>query len=294
MKKIENFGGKYFEKYLKNKYDDEKLQYNWWEALKFFFDNSFMRGRKNKLSEKYRNFTVRCLEEFFSISEKNLEESYEKLKSYKKFFDKNQILDFKRRKGIKKNKNCIKHGDFQNEVSEKNPIIKLLTVKNDKVSKGDRLPLNNDKDLIMVLDTLKFICRSDKTKNIYLYLKRKIEGSGVKEAYNQLIMISYVGDKIACLIIRDIGLLNPKLINNDYEYVFPVDTWVKKIAKKMGCKKENKRYIKKFFIEKCKKYKIDPLKFAAGLWYMGTNCLDLLIEEIKKIGYIYPNSIQRR
>ena len=105
---------------------------------------------------------------------------------------------------------------------------------------------------------------------------------GPDKAYNDLIKnIRAVGDKIATFIIRDIGLLNPGLINSKYEYAFPVDTWVRQISKeKFGLEAKDSE-IKKFFIEKCKAVRQDPLKFAAGIWYLGFNALDIALECIK-------------
>lgn len=129
---------------------------------------------------------------------------------------------------------------------------------------------------MMVLDVLKFISGDDK-KNIYNYLRNMIANSGVKSAYNKLIGMRAISDKIATFIIRDIGLMNPeiKIVDEDYKLAFPVDTWVSKIARKLGCSSED---IKNFFIEKCNNAKICPLKFAAGLWYLGFHSLDILIE----------------
>ena len=87
--------------------------------------------------------------------------------------------------------------------------------------------------------------------------------------------ISY---KIATLTIRDVGLINLGIINKDYEWAFPVDTWVSKIARKLGCNDKGVGEIKQYFIEKCKDADINPLKFAAGLWFLGSHSLDILLE----------------
>lgn len=38
--------------------------------------------------------------------------------------------------------------------------------------------------------------------------------------YNDLINLWSIGDKLACFIIRDIGLMNPGGVGNDYKNAF--------------------------------------------------------------------------
>jgi len=298
IKNIEHFGERYCKKYL-NTWDKEKLKSDWWEALKFFFSHSFMRGRPDELSNGYYCFTIRILEDYFSITTENLDKSYEMLKKQKEHFDKECILKFKKDKNIEKG-NSIKHQDFKKEIAEKNPIIRLLTtpkeveVKWDNETYNKKIFLGNDEDIMMVLDVLKFISDDDK-KNIYNYLRNTIANSEVKSAYEELKGIRAIADKIAAFIIRDIGLMNSeiKIAYEDYKYAFPVDTWVSKIARKLGCNSKDKE-IKSHFIKKCKESNIDTLKFAAGLWYLGFHSLDILLEnclgEIEIGSITSPNS----
>ncbi len=272
IKNVERLGERYRRKYL-GLYNKEKLQNNWWDALKFFFKHSFMRGRRDELSNEYCSFTIKTLEDYFSISDGDLDASYEKLKKQKEYFDKRCIWEFKNNKNIR---NSIKHQDFMSEVAEKNPIVKLLITPKDE----KKLFLGNDEDIMMVLDVLKLISDDDK-KNIYNYLRDTIINSGVKAAYKELTKIRAVGDKIATFIIRDIGLITPeiKITYEDSKWAFPVDTWVIKIAHKLDCNSKDIKNIKNCLIEKCKEFKIDPLKFAAGLWFLGFHSLDILLED---------------
>ena len=191
-KNIEKCGDYYYEEHLSS-WDKEKLERNWWEALKFFFSHSFMRGRRDKLSNEYNYFTRSALETYFSINNETLETSYIKLKKQVKYLDKDHILDFKKRKNIGR-KNSIKEEDFNKEVKEKNPILKLLLTKkdveiewkNEKYKK--KIFLGNDEDLMMVLDVLKFISEDNK-KNIYNYLKYRVITSGIKSTYDELLKI---------------------------------------------------------------------------------------------------------
>lgn len=291
IRNIERLGERYCRKYL-DLWNKESLRENWWEALKFFFSHSFMRGRRDKLSSEYYYFTIKTLEDYFSISNQSLNRDYEKIKEQKEYFNKKCILKFKREKKIGRG-NSIKHRDFRNEIVEKNPIIKLLftpaklEIKWDNETYNKKIFLGNDEDVMMVLDVLKFI--SDDNKNIYNYLRNTIVNSGVKTAYEELTKMRAISDKIATFTIRDVGLINSGIVNKDYEWAFPVDTWVSKIARKLGCNSKDVKEIKNYLIKKCKDIDIDILKFAAGIWYLGVHSLDILLEncleeiEIKNI-----------
>jgi len=297
MRNIEQLGERYCRKYL-DSWNKEKLQNNWWEALKFFFSHSFMRGRRDELSNEYYYFTIGTLKDHFYITNGNLDSSYERVKERKEYFNKECILTFKKDKNLGR-ENSIKHKDFRKEVAERNPIIKLLITQKEVKVEWDnktytkKISLGNDEDVMMVLDVLKFIS-SDNRKNIYNYLKNTITNSGVKKAYDELIGIRAISDKIATFIIRDVGLINLEIVNKDYEKAFPVDTWVNKIARKIGCHGESIKEIKSYFIKKCKEANINPLKFAAGLWFLGFHSLDILLEnclgEIEIKGINSPNS----
>jgi len=287
MRNIERLGERYCRKYL-DSWNKERLQNNWWAALKFFFSHSFMRGRRDKLSNEYYYFTIRTLENYFLITSANLNNSYQRLKKQKEYFDKECILRFKKDKGMDMRTNSLnkKYKDeFKKEIAERNPIIKLLITSKEVEVKWDNktynkvISLGNEADVMMVLDVLKFISGDDK-KNIYNYLTNTIVNSGVKVAYKELIEMRAISDKIATFVIRDIGLMSSeiKIADEDYKLAFPVDTWVDKIAHRLGCCSEDIEEIKNHLITKCKESKIDPLKFAAGLWFLGFHSVDILLE----------------
>lgn len=76
IKVIADFGKKYQKKYLfneKQKTDlQNSLEKNWYEALKFFFTKSFMRGRKSNISIDFMNKAIKVLDEFsINILDKN-------------------------------------------------------------------------------------------------------------------------------------------------------------------------------------------------------------------------------
>jgi len=292
-KNIERLGERYCKKHLCI-WDKDELENNWWTALNFFFSYSFMRHRNDKLSNEYHLFTISVLEKYFSIKTQSLAKAYNNLKDHKKFFDKNLILDFKEEKNIQFG-NIIKHKDFEEEILSENPLIKtLLTqkeieVKWDNKSYRKKIRLDNVRDIMMVQDILDYISSENKKMNIYNYLKNKIE-TKVKPPFIEFINIYYrlkniyaIGEKIASFTIRDISLMNPEIIINDYYLMFPLDIRLFKIERKFGCEDTNIEKVKEFFIEICQKYNLNPLQVNAGLWFLGFNSLDILLENLGNI-----------
>lgn len=166
---IGKLGDEYCRKYL-NEWDKHTLEQNWWEALKFFFSKSFMRGRRDKLSNEYNLFAVEILNSYFEISKDDLDRSYYRLQAQTDEFDIGIILNFKRQNRIS-TKNSITHSDFFNEIAQRNPLIIQLISKrpmkiiwDNKACEKDVF-LGNDADLMMVLDVLKYISSSEGRKN---------------------------------------------------------------------------------------------------------------------------------
>ena len=290
LQNIERLGDRYCRKYL-DEWNNDELKNNWWYALDFFFSHSFMRGRRDELSIEYYSFTMNVLEEYFKIDSKNLDESYNHLKSKAEYFGSESILNIKNKYEIGRG-NSIDHDEFK-KLRKDNQLVNLLVTKKSGVKWGNEefkkpIRLGNDEDVMMVLDVLKFIS-SEERKNIYKYLKTRIKSGGVKAAYDELVGdeqfkgIRAVSDKIATFILRDILLLNDeiKLKDEDYKVLFPVDTWVKQLYKKLSNDNTDPRNdkIKDYFIKECNKNKISPLKLNAGLWYLGTHALDILLDE---------------
>jgi len=279
LKNLENLGEKYCKENL-NSFDIKKLSTNWWEALKFFFNHTFMRGRNDELSGKYLNHTLSVLEDLFEITSKDLEKSYSILMLNSKFYDKTQVIDFKGQMNVR---NCLDiniRDKFNDSIARGNKTVSLLvSVANSIKDPKQQIPLGNDLDLVMVLDVLDFISNENR-KNIYKYLKDTIQEDGLSSAYRQLVNLSGIGDKLASFTLRDICLLNPSLKIDDYELVFPIDTWARQVSEKIF-KYENDTEIKGFFIKQCAK-DFNFLKVSAGIWYIGANSLELLISLYKK------------
>ena len=234
LKKIESFGDVFKQKYL-SEWTKEKLLDDWKFSLQFFYEHSFMRGRPDTLSIRFKDKTMEILKRtVFNDLNYNLEKLEEEL---------------------------IKAG------------------------------VNNKGDRLMILDSIKFI-KKIKDYNMTSYFINKLQ-KNEQEAYEELIKdIKYVGDKIATLYFRELCWLFDIKVKN-YEFIFPIDTWVKQIINKLGIlneifsseklKKIKESEVKKKAIDVCLKYNIDPIKFNAGAWYIGYHSFEILLKNLNKL-----------
>ena len=278
IKNLEALGNRYGNRYLKIWRGD--IAENWWTAFTFFFNHAFMRGRRDQLSEEYFRYAMGVLKEYFCLSDNPDENDFLKLVCNRSEFikDFDDIMEFKKGVGRKQTSNSIQHGSFYNEIAVSHPLVNKLVAKT--TSKGLRT-LNNDKDLLMVLSSLAFLTRQGMPSNIHNYILNQLSqgyGTSISKAIKE---IYAVGDKLSAFLLRDIILLNPGLRVELPSLVFPVDTWVLKIAKKLGCNSEDHQEVRAYFINRLGG--ISAAKVAAGLWYMGFNSLDILLMCIDKV-----------
>jgi len=234
LKKIESFGD-VFKKEYRSQWKKEELINDWKLSLKFFFDHSFMRGRRDSLSIRFKDKSIEVLERTF-------------------FKDQNYPFD------------NLKEELKQNEV-------------------------NNGADRIMVLDTLKFI-KNLSDYNITNYVVKQLK-ENEEEIYNELKDIRFIGDKIATLYFREICWMFDIKIKNPI-LIFPIDTWVKQIINRLKIlddkilsleelKKIKDSKVKEKAIEVCLQNDIDPIKFNAGVWYIGTHSLEILLNNLSRL-----------
>jgi len=286
LKNLEYLGQKYCQRYL-SEWDPEILEKNWWEGLKFFLIHSFMRGRKDELSNAYYYFTIEVLAEIYINKSRSIEEAYGRLFSDKIYFNKNIILELKKQNKIGKN-SFQQNPRVRALVLMKNPLVEqMISPRKIKFEWNKRIferqvHLGNDTDIFMVLDVLRFITSEPKQKSIYKFIKDMIKDHKVSDAYNLLkgSHLYGISDKIASFIIRDILLLNPMIDikGDDLKMAFPVDTWVRKLSHRLGFPGDNTDEIRNYFINLCCKEGINAPKMAAGMWYLGFHSLDVLID----------------
>lgn len=278
---LEFFGTQYREKYL-SKWIIDNLKSNSLNALQFFLSHSFMRGRNDNLSTRYYDFTIEILSNYFKM--KGITNSLNLFKKLKKAKEEN-LFNADNIKSLKFGRNnSLTHPKFQNVIIN-NPLIKELTTPSYIQGYKKKISLQNDLDLFMVLDVLNLMAEKSENLNLFDKFNKLIINNRIKEAYTKLVKISGIGDKIATFILRDIILLNNyKLNSKQIEYVFPVDTWVAQITSLMSGKSfsaSNTDEIKKYYFSNFPNSNIALI--AAGIWFLGYNSLNLIINFVKTI-----------
>ena len=278
LKNLEAFGDRYCSRYLEIWRGD--IAENWWTAFRFFFNHAFMRGRRDQLSEEYFRYAMEALKEYFVLPDNPVEKDFHKLARHRSDFIKDfaDIMTFKISSGRKRTSNSIRDGSFYNKITATHPLVKKLVAKTD--NKGQR-SLNNDRDLLMVLSSLSFLTRQGMPANVHNYIVNQVTTGNTKSVVKAIKEIYAVGDKLSAFILRDIILMNPTLKTEDQSLAFPLDTWVLKIAKKLGCKSEDHADIRKFFIDRLEG--MSAAKVAAGLWYIGFNSLEIILVNLDKV-----------
>ncbi|HPW17807.1 MAG TPA: hypothetical protein PLP83_05445 [Candidatus Aminicenantes bacterium] len=277
MDKLEILGELYCRKYL-IRWDD--ISANWWTAFDFFFDHASMRGRRDELSAEYANFIVAAIKRHFDIPDRPSELEFTKITYHREEFARSleDIIQFKKTANSRLTSNALKDHPFHDEIARRYSLVHAL-IKGTR-GEGSR-PLNNDKDLMMVLSALVFLTRPGMPANIHNYMAGQLREGKAAELARDLEAIHYLGDKLSSFIIRDVILMNPELAIENANLVFPVDTWVQKIAGKLGCVSRNHDEVREFFINSLGGK--SPVKIAAGLWYLGFNSLDIVCANLDRI-----------
>ncbi|MHB0958294.1 MAG: hypothetical protein ACYC0X_12510 [Pirellulaceae bacterium] len=205
LKNIEHFGRIHCARHLN--WDRDKLESDWLKGLSFFLSNSFMRGRRDTLSNEYYCFTMDRLQTDYLDCE-DREAAYRRLQERSHECDTAILRAFKRKYKLGRN-SASRHERFAEEVANHNELIRLLTTPKEVEVTGEhpaykKIRLGNDDDVLMVLDTLRFIS-TEPRRNIYTYLRGVIQDQGVRAAQAELTQLWAVGDKISNLVIRDSG-----------------------------------------------------------------------------------------
>jgi len=147
--------------------------------------------------------------------------------------------------------------------------------------------VNKEGDRLMVISLVNFIQFNDE-KNILCFLIEQIKLKKIAEAYRNLDEIWSIGPKIASLILRDVVYiyeLKNYLSAEDYYFLQPIDTWVHNLSKKIKLVDNDKIYRDeaKDITDKCFEFRVNPIHYNQGVWYVGANSLKILLENIDKI-----------
>jgi len=243
-----DFGRKYVKEYLSatflkemHKINIERIEIDWWEALKFFFSKVLFQGRRDEVSMRVYNKVIELLGKWFDKPDKDKE------------FDRLASEEWR---------------EIEYELS------KYISP---QARRFGNKPIGKRGDIRLVKDALKFISRI-RDKNVVMYAIRRIREGKLRELFTELINISFVGQKTASFFLRDLVFLFEleKYINEeDIMFLQPIDTWVRKVAadilKLTGIRDDElKREIVKRLGRK-------SIWFNAGAWYIGSNSYRVVI-----------------
>jgi hypothetical protein len=208
-----------------------------------------MRGRRDELSTEYYQFAISVLKRYFDIPDEPREGDFRRISRYYEDFksDLEDIVQFKKDLDTKLTANSAKHQTFNEKIARTHPLVVGLMGR--IAVKGQR-PLNNDKDLMMVLSALAFLTRPGMPANIHNYMVNRLKDGKALELAKELEEIQFVGDKLSFFILRDVILMNPELATKNASLAFPVDTWVLKVARSFGRKSEDHDEVRDFFINR--------------------------------------------
>lgn len=140
-------------------------------------------------------------------------------------------------------------------------------------------------DIKMVEGILRYLMAIE-DRNIVKHSITIIETKGLQTMYDELKTLYQVGDKIASFYLRDlIQIFDLNCTTEDAQYLQPIDTWVRKIALKLGISKEEDTdpAIVQAITLLCAECGQSYLMFNQGIWYLGANSFDLLIEQLKAL-----------
>lgn len=215
-------------------------------ALFFVLSYSFYQGRRDEISSRFEERAKTALESFLGN---------------------NNVLLY----------SSPRITDKDNHRTKYKGLYDLL--KQNKVNKeGDRL---------MVISLVNFI-QFNNEKNILHFLIEQIKSKKIAEAYRNLDGIWSIGPKIASLILRDVVYiyeLEKYLSDEDYYFLQPIDTWVHNLSKSIDLVNKDKIYRgeAKDITDKCFELGLNPIHYNQGAWYIGSNSLQVLLQNIDKI-----------
>ena len=235
---------------------------DWWLALRFFFDRAFYQGRRDELSWKFEQATLKALKEVFGRS----------ASSRKRMLW--QLYDTR----------SLGKANWNNKHS---PLRKSLEKQYDVQGRPSRTGKKDDN--VMVVDVLNFICENASSKsqplNLVKYMKEGIRCGKIVKVAKQIDGIYQVGPKIYSLLLRDVVdlfRLSKCLTPDDFKYLQAVDTWVEQLAIKLGFH-GSKTKLAVDLAEACQKHAVNPIAFNQGAWYLAAHSFDVLTENIERI-----------
>ncbi len=148
------------------------------------------------------------------------------------------------------------------------------------------------RDIQMTVEIIQFASRGEVVDkgSLVEYTISKIERGEVEEHYKELDRIHSVGPKIASIYLRDVATVyslerEGKIRIEDMKFFQPIDTWVRRVAAKIGIVEDNDKEheIREKIVKECLEAKVSPIKFNEGAWFIGHNSFQLIIQNLDTI-----------
>lgn len=255
MSKIADFGERFEREYLCKEYlntknvNIDRLEENWWEALKFFLTRTFYQGRRDDISVRVEKKALEVLGKYF-------DDPLEREKNFQFLKDSSwSQLRVDLQAVIGKGK--VGRGRDIDMIIDTLEFISRLPDKN--IARYSVEMIKNNK-----LDQLWY--RLQKTKS--------------KEG------IRSVGKKIVSLYLRDLVTildLEQEVSYDHQVFLQPIDTWIRQIIEKIGIEEtKNEIKLRRMITERCERVGQSAIRFNEGAWYIGSHSLEILLEMLMK------------
>jgi len=256
LKNLEAIGRRHIELTM------EAYDINAYDALKGFIRSCFYRGRSDKTSKMYIKYALEAVD---SLCE-NIDGDQEKVAFMAK--NGNKLVGW---------------------------YTCLVKTHEKKYSNDETKPHPTDVKLLKSIcdEFIEDLERYD--YNIRKFCAKFFEENNLVGLYTSLDEVKGVGHKLASLYIRDLlayyeeahpesKLKLSKLSKDNMLYVYPVDTWVKQITEKIhGQEFDSNKEAMDWIIEKCEPEGLSPAYVNHGIWYIGSNSSQFLIDNLDNL-----------
>jgi len=220
------------------------MRADWWEALRFWFDASFMSGNRSyEQSMKYLECALEALAECFGDGDRAI----------------NKVIK------------AAQAGCFDWRHNNEIPLFRVLE------QKGVR----NHQDRRMVAGSLTMIAKLPNL-NIVEWAIQQIEDGDLQGAHKKLDRIYNVGDKKAALFLQEVvDVYELRLYCKGHEeFLQPIDVHVERLCQRLGIAGQDMSHkqIKRAIVQSCRRCKVDFIAFNHAAWYVGKYALDVVVK----------------
>lgn len=247
LRKISGYGERYCQEYVYGASDPVAIARNWRSAFLFFMGKACMQGRRDTVSEKVRERVEMVILEKFPDDK-----------------DPKPLLDQRAR--------------------EWRPV-RLRLEREIGPGKYGKM-----RDIEMVVSALDYCARLPDCNIVNQSLKEIRAGRIVQHsnaiqasAKGNVGGIVQVGPKIAAFYLRDLVTLyqlEDFVAPSDAFSLQAVDTWVAKIAARLGIRAKSSEGIQLALADGCRRARVSGIRFNQGAWYVGANSFQLLLEKL--------------